>query len=81
MISVEMQKALIKVGFGVRNYAGGYYPVDDPEDRLNIRTLNALSKRGLIDWRTGGTAPHYTELVLTDAGEDLFEELQEEVER
>ena len=71
------EKALLLIGYGVRGYADGhFYSEEDPDQQLDLRSANALYRRGLIDWHTRGGAPNITFLDLTEEGEELFEELR-----
>ena len=77
-----MKIALIAVGYGVRKYATGshgpgFYSIEDPDDRVDGRSLQALFERGLIDWYTTGGAPMRSGVELTEEGHKVFEELNE----
>ena len=73
----NMKWALIFVGFGVRKYEDGYYSEDDPTNRVDGRSLEALRKRGMITWSTAGGAPQMIHLHLTEAGQQQFDILWE----
>ena len=75
----NMKKALMAVGFGVRKYDDGYYSEDDPTERVNANSLDALHKRELITWHSEGGAPHQIHLNLTEKGSEIFEEIRHNV--
>jgi len=67
-----MKKALVDVAYGVRKYADGYRSVETGE-KVDGRSLQALYRRGLINWESiGGWSP-FIGLDMTEAGDELFE--------
>jgi len=76
ILTANMKKALIQVGFGVRKYHDGRYrQIDDTSKTVDTRSLDALHKRGLLFWRGQGGATHQIHLELTESGEEIFEEI------
>lgn len=75
-LTKHQKKALILIGCGVRGYANGFYSEDDPGVRLDLRSAEALGRRGLINWRTTGGATMYTMLDLTENGKVVFDDLE-----
>ena len=68
-----MKDALIDVAYGVRKYEDGYRSIETGE-RIDGRSLEALRRRGLINWESiGGWSP-YISLGMTEAGDRFFEE-------
>ena len=76
-LSPGMRKALLMIGFGVSAYAAGYYSIDNPDERLDLRSADALVRRGLVFYFVSGGAPMQGKLGLTLEGETIFEELRE----
>lgn len=71
-----MKKALLAVGYGVRKYRGGYYSIEDASERIDGRSLQALFDRKLISWDSSGGAPQIIELMPTEEGWIIFEEIR-----
>ena len=65
------------IGFGVSGCVGGFYSLDDPDKRLNLRSVAALARRGLVWYYTTGGSPMRGCWGLTPEGDVLFEELRE----
>ena len=78
MLNDNMKRALFAVACGVRKYKDGYRSVDDREP-VDGRSLEALSKRGLIDWESTGASRQFIRLGLTEKGKQLFDELEDEL--
>jgi len=76
-LTLAMQEAILMIGFGVSAGPDGYYSLDDPGERLNLRSAEALARRGLIYYFISGGAPMRGNLRLTPIGEALFEEIRE----
>lgn len=73
-LTKAMKQALIEVAYGVRKYKGGYYSIEDPTAKVDGRSLEALWRRGLIEWDSVGAAVQKIHLYLTPEGEQIFEE-------
>ncbi len=66
-----MNKALNQIGYGVKATDRGYMAVDGVDERLDLRSAEALHKRGLVFYRYNygrGT------LRLTEEGQKIFDE-------
>ena len=68
-----MKRALVAVAYGVRKYKDGYRSIETGE-RVDVRSLEALLKRELIDWESVGGNPQYIRIEMTETGDKLFEE-------
>lgn len=69
-----MRKALLQIGFGVSGRIGGFY--DEGNERVDLRSAQALLERGLIFSLMQGSNPLRPGLRLTPKGDDLFEEIR-----
>ena len=71
------KRALIDIGYGVRGSSDGHiYSEENPGRRLDLRSVDALHRRRLIDWHTRGGAPNILIIDLSEEGERIFEELR-----
>ena len=64
------------IGFGVSGCVGGFYSLDDPDKRLDLRSVVALARCGLVWYYTTGGSPMRGCWGLTPEGDVLFEELR-----
>ncbi len=78
MLNDNMKRALFEVACGVRKYKDGYRSVDDLEP-VDGRSLEALSRRGLVNWKSTGASRQVIKLGLTEKGKQLFDELEDEL--
>lgn len=81
MLTPGMKKALRQVAFGVRKYnrsgdlPEGYFSEEDTTERVDGRSLEALNKRGLVEWGGYGGALHQIYLDLSPEGWKIFDSL------
>lgn len=73
-LTEKMKVTLREVAYGVRKYKGGYYSIEDPTIKVDGRSLEALWRRGLIEWDSVGGAVQKIHLYLTPQGDRIFEE-------
>ncbi|OGC94105.1 MAG: hypothetical protein A2W25_12030 [candidate division Zixibacteria bacterium RBG_16_53_22] len=73
-LTPRMKRALLQIGYGVFGREGGFY--DEGGERLDLRSANALCRRGWVMYYTIGGAPVSGRLDLTDEGWRMFEECQ-----
>lgn len=68
-----MQKALLQIGYGVTARLGGYF--DEDNNRVDLRSAEALFVRKLVAYYTIGVSPLRGKIDLTLAGWEMFEGL------
>lgn len=73
-----MKRTLNQIGYGVRGYEDGkFHPVDAPKETVDMRSAQALYRRGLVVGAVYvGRVELHRELLLTDEGSELFEEMR-----
>lgn len=76
MLTEKMKDTLISVAYGVRLYKDGFFCIDEPDKRLDIRSLNALARRKLISWSGSGGSTYQVHVYLTEAGDTIFKEMR-----
>ena len=77
-LTPAMREALFIIGFGVSGHDDGFYSLDDPNERLDLRSVAALARRGLVWYYTTGASPMRGCWGLTPAGDVLFEALRQQ---
>lgn len=77
LLTLAMQEALLMIGFGVSGCVDGFYSLDDPDKRLDLRSVVALARRGLVWYYTTGASPMRGCWGLTSEGDDIFEQIRE----
>lgn len=78
-LTTLMKTTLKDVAFGVRKYGKRFYCTDEPEKYLDGRSLEALQRRGLINWFGDGGATHQIHVEPTAEGWQVFSQLLEQV--
>lgn len=73
-LTEKMKETLNDVAYGVRLYRDGYFCIDEPDKRVDGRSLAALHRRGLIDWQGDGGNTYQIHIFLTELGNKVFEE-------
>lgn len=73
-LTPNMKEALLQIGFGVTAGPDGYY--DEGGKRLDLRSAQALVRRGLIWYFVAGGAPMRGQLRLTPLGNEVLEEIR-----
>lgn len=71
----KMKETLKDIAYGVRKRGKKFYCIDEPDKLIDIRSAEALYRRGLIEWQGRGGSTHQIHLLMTDEGWKVFEEL------
>jgi hypothetical protein len=72
-LTPPMCKALLQIGYGVTGRAGGFF--DEDNERVDLRSAQALLDRNLVFYGTKGGAPMSGALDLTPCGWLRFYEI------